>query len=109
MWATEHALADILRSSIEVYFQPGPFSHTKLLLIDDDFLQIGSYNMDARSLRLNFELAVNIFDRSLRHEIDSSLEERLSRSFRVEREYLNNRSLPVRIRNAASWLFAPYL
>ena len=109
MWATEHALADILRSSIEVYFQPGPFSHTKLLLIDEDFLQIGSYNMDARSLRLNFELAVNIFDRSLRQKIDSELEEQLSRSFRVEREYLNNRSLPVRIRNAASWLFAPYL
>lgn len=109
MWASEHALLDFLRSSVEVYYQPRPFSHTKMLLIDDDFLQIGSYNLDARSLRLNFELAVNIFDKSLRRKIDFELEERLSLSFRVELPYLRDRSLPVRIRNATSWLFTPYL
>ncbi len=108
-WATEHALEPITNSSIEVSLQPAPFSHTKMLLIDDDFVQIGSYNMDTRSLRLNFELAVNIFDRELRQEIDAELEQRFARSKRVDHSHRNTRSLPARIRNAAFWLFTPYL
>jgi len=108
-WATEHALAPIVDSSISVYMQPKPFSHTKMLLIDDDFLQIGSYNMDVRSLRLNFELAVNILDRSLRSDIDSDIEIRMARSKQVDSSYLRARSLPIRIRNAIFWLFTPYL
>lgn len=108
-WATEHALAPFLQSSIEVYLQPRPFSHTKMLLIDEDFLQIGSYNMDSRSLRLNFELAVNMIDRDLRHDIDHELEERFANSVRVDAELLDRRGLPTRIRNAVFWLFTPYL
>lgn len=108
-WATEHSLGELLRAEIEVYYQPRPFSHTKMLLIDDDFLQIGSYNMDVRSLRLNFELAVNIFDLNLRQQIDTELEERISLSIKMKSEHLKQRSLPVRIRNAAAWLFSPYL
>ncbi len=108
-WASEHAMAELLRSPIEIYYQPEPFSHTKLLLIDDDFLQIGSYNMDARSLRLNFELAVNIYDRDLRRRIDIGLSEKISCSQRIEHQYLTDFSLPIRIRNATAWLFTPYL
>jgi hypothetical protein len=36
--------------------------HSKLLVVDDDYAQIGSANVDPRSLRLNFELNVEIFD-----------------------------------------------
>jgi cardiolipin synthase len=108
-WATEHGLAEILESSIEVYYQPSPFSHTKMLLIDDDFLQIGSYNMDSRSLRLNFELAVNIFDLDLRRDIDAQVEEKISRSVCLNEQYLTAKPLAARIRNAIAWLSAPYL
>lgn len=108
-WATEHAMGDLLRSSIEAYYQPSPFSHTKMLLIDNDFLQIGTYNMDARSLRLNFELALNIYDRDLRKEIDAELEQTLADSKRFGSQYLGRRNLPIRIRDAIAWLFTPYL
>ena len=108
-WAMEHGLIEILESDVEIYYQPSPFSHTKMLLIDDDFLQIGSYNMDSRSLRLNFELAVNIFDLNLRQAIDAQLDEKISRSARLDKASLSNRPLLTRIRNAIAWLFTPYL
>jgi cardiolipin synthase len=108
-WATEHSLIPILQTPIEVYFQPRPFSHTKMLLIDEDFLQIGSYNMDSRSLRLNFELAVNIYDIGLRHDFDSDLRKQIQSSRRISSEELTNKNLFIRIRNSLAWLFVPYL
>lgn len=108
-WATGHSLIPILQTPIEVYFQPHPFSHTKMLLIDEDFLQIGSYNMDSRSLRLNFELAVNIYDIGLRRDFDSNLRKQIQSSRRISSEELTNKNLYTRIRNSLAWLFVPYL
>jgi len=108
-WAADHSLIPILQTPIEVYFQPHPFSHTKMLLIDDDFLQIGSYNMDSRSLRLNFELAVNVYDIELRHDFDSSLRKQFQSSRRISLEDLTNKTLFTKIRNSLAWLFVPYL
>src|SRR6185437_5909549 len=56
-WATRRWLPPLLERGIEVYLQPPPFSHTKLLVIDGSYAQIGSANIDPRSLRLNFEIA----------------------------------------------------
>jgi cardiolipin synthase len=60
--ATRHMLWELLKRGVSVYYQPPPFVHSKLLLIDEGYAQIGSANWDARSLRLNFELTVEIFD-----------------------------------------------
>jgi cardiolipin synthase len=51
-----------MAQGVQVYLQPPPFSHTKLLVIDERYAQIGSANLDPRSLRLNFEIAVEIYD-----------------------------------------------
>ncbi len=61
-WATRRWLPPLLRRGIQVYLQPPPFSHTKLLVIDGSYAQIGSANIDPRSLRLNFEIAVEVYD-----------------------------------------------
>src|SRR5579863_3326694 len=61
-WATRRWLPPLLERGIEVYLQPPPFSHTKLLVIDGSYAQIGSANIDPRSLRLNFEVAVEVYD-----------------------------------------------
>jgi cardiolipin synthase len=36
--------------------------HQKALLVDDELAAIGSFNMDYRSFRLNFELLVMVTD-----------------------------------------------
>jgi len=110
-WAAEHSLLPILQTPIEVYRQPDPFSHTKMLLIDDDFLQIGSYNMDSRSLRLNFELAVNVYDTGVRRDFDSELSRQFQASRRISAGELSDKNLFTRVRNglAFAWLFVPYL
>jgi cardiolipin synthase len=108
-WANQNILPYYLEKDIEVYFQPPPFAHAKALIIDQNYSLIGSANLDARSLRLNFELGVEIFDTSLNALLASHIEEKLQLSSRLTRQQLKAISLPARIRNAIAWLFTPYL
>jgi len=52
-WATRNMLWQLLQRGVRVYYQPPPFVHTKLFVVDDRYALIGSANMDSRSLRLN--------------------------------------------------------
>ena len=108
-WATRNMLADLLEHGVEVYYQPPPFVHTKLFLVDGHYAQIGSANLDPRSLRLNFEVAVEVYDTPFARMLERHFEEARSRSRRVDLDEIQNRSLPVRMRDAAAWLFSPYL
>ena len=83
--------------------------HTKLFLIDDDYCQIGTANVDPRSLRLNFELAVEIFDGSFARSMIEHMEVTRARSRAVTFREIADRSLPARFRDAVAWLFSPYL
>jgi cardiolipin synthase len=108
-WATTNMLWEIVEYGAKAYYQPPPFDHTKLFIIDNFYAQVGSANLDPRSLRLNFELNVEVFDRSLVQRMLDYAESIQRRSRKVSLDELDGRSLPVRTRDALAWLFSPYL
>ena len=108
-WATFRLLRPLLQAGVRVFYQKPPFAHTKLLAIDDYYCQIGSANYDARSLRLNFELNTEIFDTAFNGVISSFMEEKLKDSREITTDILDSFSLFKKLRNAACWLFSPYL
>lgn len=108
-WATRHALLPLLQDQVRLYFGPAPFTHTKLLLVDDEYVQFGSANLDVRSLRLNFELNVEVYDRALALTLRQYFEIQLSQARRVSPRELIDRRLPERLRDAFFWLFSPYM
>ena len=108
-WANRNMLWELLFHNIEVVYQAPPFAHTKLLLIDDAYVQIGSTNWDCRSLRLNFELQVELFDERLTRQLRGRFDAAWNLGRPVTLEEVDGRSLPVRLRDACCWLFSPYL
>jgi cardiolipin synthase len=54
----------LLAAGIEIYEYQPTMIHTKLLVIDDYFVSLGSTNLDPRSLRLNDEANMNVLDRT---------------------------------------------
>jgi cardiolipin synthase len=56
--ARRHALRDLHRAGVEILLHRGPMLHAKALIADDRIGMIGSVNMDARSLLVNFEVGV---------------------------------------------------
>ncbi len=55
-------LRDIQAAGGKVFRYPGKMLHTKALLIDYEFVALGSANMDARSLFLNYEVVSFFYD-----------------------------------------------
>jgi cardiolipin synthase len=108
-WATRNMLWELLQFGVHVYYQPPPFAHSKFMLIDDDYAHIGSTNLDPRSLRLNFEIVVEVFDRTFVSIIDKHFEQVKSTAIEETLAGVDGRSLPIRVRDAIAWLFSPYL
>ncbi len=108
-WATQNMLWEILQYGVKVYYQPPPFDHSKLFLMDDMYSLIGSANMDPRSLRLNFEMMVEVYSRDLANTLCNHFQDRIKRSRQVSLADVDSRSMPVRLRDSLCWLFTPYL
>jgi cardiolipin synthase len=108
-WAMRNMLWELLVWGIRVFYQPPPFVHTKLFVVDNHYAQVGSANIDPRSLRLNFELAVEVFDRGFVDILTDHIEKCRKHSTEVSLKDCDSRGLPVKIRDALAWLFSPYL
>lgn len=108
-WATRNLLWELIQWGVRVYYQPPPFVHTKLFVMDHAYAQIGSANLDPRSLRLNFELNVEVLDETFAHQLAAGIERARAASREVTLAELDARPVPVRLRDAAAWLFSPYM
>ena len=107
--ATRHMLWELLERGVRIYYQPGPFVHSKLFYVDDDYAQIGSANLDPRSLRLNFEMNVEIYDAAFVAHLSAHFETVRARSTRITVQQVDGRALRTKLVDGAAWLFSPYL
>ena len=107
--ATRHMLWELLERGVRIYYQPGPFVHSKLFYVDDAYAQIGSANLDPRSLRLNFEMNVEVYDTAFVDELAAHFEAVRARSTPITVEQVDGRALRTKLVDGTAWLFSPYL
>jgi cardiolipin synthase len=87
---------ELIAGGIELYEYQPTMMHCKLLIADDLFVSIGSANFDNRSLSLNDEANLNVFDRSFAAEQTRIFEKDRAQSIRVTSENMDDRSLAER-------------
>ena len=97
----------LLDAGVRFWLGPAPFNHSKLMVVDKSWSFVGSSNWDMRSLRLNFEMNVEIYDEALALELDAFMVEH--QKSKLKRRDLAARSLPVKLRDAALRLLLPYI
>ncbi|MDW3095019.1 MAG: cardiolipin synthase [Gammaproteobacteria bacterium] len=108
-WASRHMLSQLITSGVTIYYQPPPFDHSKIFVVDEFYSLIGSANIDPRSLRLNYEVAVEIYDAPVAFKLTQNLNSIIKVSRRVALDELERRPLMIKIRDGIAWLFSPYL
>lgn len=108
-WATLHWLPALVSRGVHVCQTPAPFSHAKLFVIDARYAHVGSANLDTRSLRLNFEITVEVFDEGVCAELAAFIGEFRDRAVPVTVADLRQESALERLRNSLCWLVSPYL
>ena len=108
-WASRSYLWELLQQGVRIYSQPAPFVHTKFMVVDGSWSLIGSANLDPRSLRLNFELDLEVYDLRFGGLLDQRCAAVVANSREITIAELDGRSLPVKIRDGVAKLFSPYL
>jgi cardiolipin synthase len=64
-WASRANLELLLRAGVRVYLYEKGFVHAKTVVTDEDLCSVGTCNMDVRSLEINFEDQLFIYDKEL--------------------------------------------
>jgi len=60
--ASRALYADLLHAGVRVFEREPPFLHAKALIADDALCLIGTANLDVRSLKLNYETCLSVYD-----------------------------------------------
>jgi len=61
-WAAESYFEPLLEAGVRVWLWEPGFMHAKGLVVDGEYCSIGTLNLDMRSLRINKELMVWVYD-----------------------------------------------
>ncbi|MEN3929864.1 phospholipase D-like domain-containing protein [Microvirga sp. W0021] len=108
-YAMTAQLDQVIHPGCRVWRASGDFDHSKLMTVDGAWSYVGSSNFDPRSLRLNFELDMEVYDRPIAQAIEAVIDDHIKNAIPETLQTLNNRSFVTRLRNRAIWLATPYL
>jgi cardiolipin synthase len=99
----------MLKYGCHIWRVGGAFNHSKLMTIDGAWSYVGTSNLDPRSLRLNFEVDLEILDWDFAAEIERRVEIAMSNAEEVTLETWRARPFYKRILEKVIWLGSPYL
>lgn len=108
-WASNARLGGLLAAGCRIRESPPPFDHAKMMTVDGAWALIGSANWDERSLRLNFELDVEVYDPAVASALDALIDARAERARLLRADELARRPLIIKLRDGLAWLLSPYL
>jgi cardiolipin synthase len=79
------------------------------MVVDGAWSLVGSANWDARSLRLNFEVNLEVHDPGFAQSLTEAVEHKLARAREMRLAEVNARRLPTRLLDGVARLFNPFL
>ena len=108
-FASQADQVDLLAAGVRVaLFQDG-LLHTKSITVDDRFSLFGSLNLDPRSLRLDFEITLVVYDAAFTRALRQLQQNYLDRSKLLDAETVNARLAVERFAEDTARLAGPLL
>lgn len=107
--ASHYVGNNLAKRGAKVYLFHGGFHHTKIMMVDDLYCTVGSSNMDARSLRCDYEVNTVIFSRETTAELTQLFNEQLKSSTPVQKGYWGTRSAGKKFQGWFGNLLTPFL
>ncbi len=90
-------------------YRPG-FHHSKIMMVDGQYCTVGSTNLDARSLRFDYEINALIIDKDITRQLDDKfIEDTKKCDLLTEEEYKCSRTRWQRFRGWLGHLLTPWL
>ena len=108
-YASQAFQGELLRAGVRIAKFHGGLLHTKSVTVDGKTSLFGSLNLDPRSLRLNFEISLAVYDQQFTGRLRALQQSYLDQSELVNLEFWGNRPLRQRIAENCARLLGPLL
>ncbi|MBU3617012.1 cardiolipin synthase [Polynucleobacter sp. JS-Polo-80-F4] len=108
-WSSKSFYQDLMTSGVKIAEFKGGLLHTKSLLIDKRIAIFGSVNFDQRSLRLNFEISLIVYDNDFCANLERLIQSYLEQSDYVDPKAWAKRPAWHRYLENAAHLTSPLL
>jgi cardiolipin synthase len=107
--ASRSQYKDLLDAGIKVLQFTGGLLHTKTLVADEETALIGTVNLDMRSLWLNFEVTLAVYDHEFATTLRALQRDYADQSAALDLEQWGNRPFHIRLVENAARLLGPLL
>ena len=105
-----HNAHKLMKQGANVWLYLPGFHHSKIMMVDGRFCTVGSANLDARSLRFDYEENAVIIDTCTTHELDRMFNRDTKESIRLTPETWKQMRTPwQRFRGWATQVIRPFL
>ncbi len=94
--AARATFRQLLRAGVRI-FQHAAVVHTKVLLVDRDFVSLGSYNLDHRSLAYNLEMVINTLSPAYNQAVAEMIGSDIAESDEITPDAFERRGLWQRV------------
>ncbi len=100
---------DLLTSGVRIFERFPPFIHAKAMIVDDSFSLIGTANMDVRSLHLNYESNLAVYDEDFTNRLKEIILDDQAQSSEINLSEWQQRPLKQQIFENLAYLMMPVL
>ncbi|MDE6301473.1 MAG: cardiolipin synthase [Muribaculaceae bacterium] len=108
-FASASYIAECLRAGIKIYFYDAGMLHSKLIIVDDELVTIGSTNFDFRSFEHNFEGNLFFYSKDLNRQLTEIYRNDLTHAHRITPQAWRKRPLWRRAVASIVRLLSPIL
>jgi cardiolipin synthase len=108
-YASRSYYEDLLDVGVRIYLYRGGLLHTKSIVIDKAMSMFGTVNLDMRSLWLNYEVSLFIYEPEFARQLRELQQTYIDDSERLDPEKWGERSFGARLLENALRLMSPLL
>lgn len=107
--ASASYITECLRAGIKIYLYNGGMMHSKMMIVDDEIVTIGSTNFDFRSFECNFESNLFFYSKELNAAMLEVYRNDLTKCTRVHAAEWRRRPFSKRLAESVLRLLSPVL
>lgn len=108
-YASGSYFAECMRAGIKIYRYNRGMLHSKVMIVDDDIVSVGSSNFDFRSFDYNFEANVMCYSKEMNAAMTAVFRDDIAHCDRIQPTQWRRRPTTSRIAESALRLLSPVL
>jgi cardiolipin synthase len=108
-YASQSYFEDMMEMGVEIWRLRGGLLHTKSITVDGAMAMFGTVNLDMRSLRLNYEVALFVYDAAFAKELRALQQAYIDDAVRLDPSAWEERTVTRRFLENSFRLVSPLL